>query len=32
VTGSKNKAYDKMNNIVANLLSNLTCSMRFELP
>ncbi len=30
VTGSKNKAYDKMNNIVANLLSNLTCSMRFE--
>lgn len=29
VTGSKKKAYDKMNNIIANLLSNLTCSMRF---
>ena len=23
------KAFDKMNNIIANLLSNLTCSMRF---
>lgn len=28
--GGKAKAYDKMNNIIANLLSNLTCSMRFE--
>ena len=26
----KEKAYDKMNNIIAHLLSNLTCSMRFE--
>jgi tubulin epsilon len=26
----RRKAYDKMNSIVANLLSNLTCSMRFE--
>lgn len=26
----KEGAYDKMNNIIANLLSNLTCSMRFE--
>lgn len=30
VTGGKQKAYDRMNNIIANLLSNLTCSMRFE--
>lgn len=30
ITGTKKKAYDKMNNIIANLLSNLTCSMRFE--
>nr|QBH22544.1 B1 epsilon-tubulin 1 [Philasterides dicentrarchi] len=26
----KEKPFDKMNNIVAHLLSNLTCSMRFE--
>ncbi|EGR30381.1 hypothetical protein IMG5_133480 [Ichthyophthirius multifiliis] len=26
----KQKPFDKMNNIVANLLSNVTCSMRFE--
>ena len=32
ITGKekKPKPYDKMNNIIANLLSNLTCSMRFE--
>ena len=30
ITGKNKKAYDKMNNIIANLLSNLTCSMRFE--
>lgn len=29
ITGTKKKAYDKMNTIIANLLSNLTCSMRF---
>ena len=29
IVGNKKKAYDKMNNIIANLLSNLTCSMRF---
>lgn len=26
----KEKPFDKMNNIVAHLLSNITCSMRFE--
>jgi tubulin epsilon len=26
----KAKPFDKMNNIIAHLLSNLTCSMRFE--
>ena len=30
VTGNQKKPYDKMNNIIANLLSNLTCSMRFQ--
>lgn len=30
ITGKQKKPYDKMNNIIANLLSNLTCSMRFE--
>jgi tubulin epsilon len=30
ITGKQKKPYDKMNNIVANLLSSLTCSMRFE--
>lgn len=30
ITGSKSKAYDKMNNIIATLLSNLTSSMRFD--
>jgi tubulin epsilon len=30
ITGKNKKPYDKMNNIIANLLSNLTCSMRFE--
>lgn len=29
ITGGRKFAYDKMNTIVANLLSNLTCSMRF---
>lgn len=26
----KEKPFDKMNNIIAHLLSNITCSMRFE--
>jgi len=30
ITGKQKRPYDKMNNIIANLLSNLTCSMRFE--
>lgn len=31
ITGGKNKlAYHRMNSIIASLLSNLTCSMRFE--
>lgn len=30
ITGKERKAYDRMNNIIANLLSGLTCSMRFE--
>ena len=27
---SKRSAFDKMNNIIAHMLNNLTCSMRFE--
>ena len=30
VETKKSKPFDKMNNIIAHLLSNLTCSMRFE--
>lgn len=30
VTGKQKKAYDRMNNIIASVLSGLTCSMRFE--
>jgi len=30
LTNDKRKAFDKMNNIIAHMLNNLTCSMRFE--
>jgi tubulin epsilon len=29
-SGKKEKAFDRMNNIIAHLLSSITCSMRFE--
>jgi len=30
LSGGKKKPYDRMNNIIAHVLCNLTCSMRFE--
>jgi tubulin epsilon len=30
IENKKSKPFDKMNTIIAHLLSNLTCSMRFE--
>jgi len=30
ITQGKKSTFDKMNNIVAHMISNLTCSMRFE--